>query len=293
MITRAPSRASAMAVSLPMPLLPPVITTVFPCMRDSCEVGGCFVEGTVRAASSVRSEARCTSKKRPSSDALRTTLRDYFHGLMTPEVDPRVTQTTVSRARPGDGCCVRWAPTGCSASVGPSEYGGQGRPATDQFIFFDEAQRAQAPLPFVTLNTVGPTLIEYGTDEQKQAFLPAHPRGRDRVRDRLQRAGRRHRSRVVDDTGGARRRRSGSSTGRRSSRRAPNERRLRLAGVPHRSRSQEAPRHLDHHRARRRRPGSVRHRSSPSATRPPPRRTTTRCACRWQRRRRRERAAGS
>jgi alkylation response protein AidB-like acyl-CoA dehydrogenase len=54
----------------------------------------------------------------------------------------------------------------------PKEYGGQGRPATDQFIFFDEAQRAQAPLPFVTLNTVGPTLIEYGTDEQKAFFLP-------------------------------------------------------------------------------------------------------------------------
>jgi alkylation response protein AidB-like acyl-CoA dehydrogenase len=54
----------------------------------------------------------------------------------------------------------------------PVEYGGQGRPATDQFIFFDEAQRAGCPMPFVTLNTVGPTLIEYGTDEQKAAYLP-------------------------------------------------------------------------------------------------------------------------
>ena len=54
----------------------------------------------------------------------------------------------------------------------PEEYGGQGRPPTDQFIFFDEAQRAQAPIPFVTLNTVGPTLIEFGSDEQKAEFLP-------------------------------------------------------------------------------------------------------------------------
>jgi hypothetical protein len=53
----------------------------------------------------------------------------------------------------------------------PKEYGGQGRPATDQFIFFNEVQRARAPFPFVTLNTVGPMLMRYGTDEQKEFFL--------------------------------------------------------------------------------------------------------------------------
>ena len=54
----------------------------------------------------------------------------------------------------------------------PTEYGGGGRPATDQFILFDEAQRANCPMPFVTLNTVGPTLIKFGNDNQKQRFLP-------------------------------------------------------------------------------------------------------------------------
>ncbi|MDA8343722.1 MAG: acyl-CoA dehydrogenase family protein, partial [Actinomycetota bacterium] len=54
----------------------------------------------------------------------------------------------------------------------PEEYGGQGRPATDQFIFFTEVQRARAPFPFVTLNTVGPTLMRYGSAEQKAFFLP-------------------------------------------------------------------------------------------------------------------------
>ena len=33
-------------------------------------------------------------------------------------------------------------------------------------------QRAHAPFPFVTINTVGPTIMAYGTEEQKARFLP-------------------------------------------------------------------------------------------------------------------------
>ena len=54
----------------------------------------------------------------------------------------------------------------------PKEYGGQGRTPLEQLIFYDEAQRAGVPMPLVTLNTVGPTLMRFGTDEQKEYFLP-------------------------------------------------------------------------------------------------------------------------
>lgn len=54
----------------------------------------------------------------------------------------------------------------------PKEFGGQGRSIEEQFIFFDEVQRAGLPFPFVTVNTVGPTLMKYGTEEQKARFLP-------------------------------------------------------------------------------------------------------------------------
>jgi alkylation response protein AidB-like acyl-CoA dehydrogenase len=54
----------------------------------------------------------------------------------------------------------------------PREYGGQGRGAIEQLIFLEEAGRAGAPIPLVTLNTVGPTIAQFGTDEQKQRFLP-------------------------------------------------------------------------------------------------------------------------
>jgi hypothetical protein len=36
----------------------------------------------------------------------------------------------------------------------------------------DEAARARAPVPFLTINTVGPTIMRYGTGEQKAFFLP-------------------------------------------------------------------------------------------------------------------------
>ncbi len=42
----------------------------------------------------------------------------------------------------------------------------------EQFIFADEIQAIGFPLPFLTLSTVGPTLREYGTEEQKQYFCP-------------------------------------------------------------------------------------------------------------------------
>ena len=54
----------------------------------------------------------------------------------------------------------------------PKEYGGQGRTPAEQLIFYDEAQRAGVPMPLVTLNTVGPTLMRFGSDEQKAYFLP-------------------------------------------------------------------------------------------------------------------------
>jgi len=54
----------------------------------------------------------------------------------------------------------------------PKEYGGQGRSEIEQFVFFDESMRARAPVPMLTVNTVGPTLMHNGTEAQKEFFLP-------------------------------------------------------------------------------------------------------------------------
>ncbi len=54
----------------------------------------------------------------------------------------------------------------------PTEFGGKGRTAVEQFIFFDESMRAGAPVPMIMINSVAPTLMEFGSDEQKAEFLP-------------------------------------------------------------------------------------------------------------------------
>jgi alkylation response protein AidB-like acyl-CoA dehydrogenase len=54
----------------------------------------------------------------------------------------------------------------------PTEYGGQGRSAIEQYIMFDEVWRAGVPFPFVTVNTIGPAIMRFGNDEQKARYLP-------------------------------------------------------------------------------------------------------------------------
>jgi len=54
----------------------------------------------------------------------------------------------------------------------PEDYGGRGASAIDQLIFTDEAAAAGVPVPFLTLHTVGPTIMRFGTAEQKARYLP-------------------------------------------------------------------------------------------------------------------------
>jgi alkylation response protein AidB-like acyl-CoA dehydrogenase len=61
----------------------------------------------------------------------------------------------------------------------PKEYGGGGATPYEQLILFTEVQRAGAPFPFVTVNTVGPTIMAFGTPEQKQRYLPGILAGED------------------------------------------------------------------------------------------------------------------
>ena len=94
----------------------------------------------------------------PEQEALRDELREYFAELLPREVRDGMGDT--ARAAPSSAAsCARWVPTAGSGSAGRRSTAARVGPPTDQFIFFDEVQRAQAPFPFVTVNTVGPTLM--------------------------------------------------------------------------------------------------------------------------------------
>ncbi|HEX4777057.1 MAG TPA: acyl-CoA dehydrogenase family protein, partial [Acidimicrobiia bacterium] len=104
--------------------------------------------------------------------ALQQELREYFARLMSPE--RRAALGSGNEAfGPAYRDVVRQMGNDGWLGVGwPAEYGGQGRSPLEQYIFFDEAQRAGVPVPLVTLNTVGPTLMRFGSDEQREHFLP-------------------------------------------------------------------------------------------------------------------------
>ncbi|TDJ16622.1 MAG: acyl-CoA dehydrogenase [Deltaproteobacteria bacterium] len=104
-------------------------------------------------------------------EALRLELRAYYDKLLTPEIREGLHQGKgvgeVMRA------VVKQMGTDGWLGIGwPEEYGGQGRSEIEQFIFFDESMRAGAPVPMLTINTVGPQIMKNGTDEQKRFFLP-------------------------------------------------------------------------------------------------------------------------
>ena len=123
----------------------------------------------------VRIEDPTTKNLELSADqrSLKGELRDYFTGLAA----------QAEHGDPGpEGSRDRHGPTyqklirqmGADGWMGigwPKEYGGHGLSEVEQTIFANEAQRADVHLPAVTLQTVGPTLIKYGTQHQKDLFL--------------------------------------------------------------------------------------------------------------------------
>ena len=101
---------------------------------------------------------------------LRAELRSYFAALISPEERRAMTR---ERHGPVFREIVRRMGRDGRLGVGwPAEYGGQGFGGIEQHLFVDEAARADVQLPSVTLQTVGPTLQQFGTPDQKAFFLP-------------------------------------------------------------------------------------------------------------------------
>jgi alkylation response protein AidB-like acyl-CoA dehydrogenase len=103
--------------------------------------------------------------------AFRDELRGYLARLVTPELLDEMRGS--EGGSPGFRRALRQMGADGLLGIGwPKEYGGQARGPIEQYIFSDEVQRSGFPLPFLTLGTVGPTLMAYGGAEVKTEILP-------------------------------------------------------------------------------------------------------------------------
>lgn len=111
----------------------------------------------------------------PDQESLQNEIRSYFASLVS---EDDAVSLLSDRHGPVAERIVRQLGADGWLGVGwPKEFGGRGFGPLEQQIFESEAVRASIPLSSVTLQTVGPTLLRYGTDEQKQHFLPGILRG--------------------------------------------------------------------------------------------------------------------
>jgi alkylation response protein AidB-like acyl-CoA dehydrogenase len=109
----------------------------------------------------------------PEQKALRQEIRSYYRELFTPELRRAFDEEHEEMGGPVFREIVgRMGKDGWLGIGWPTRYGGQGRTPIEQFIFWDETYRARAPLHIIPVNTIGPTLMQFGTDEQKAEFLP-------------------------------------------------------------------------------------------------------------------------
>ncbi|HWI42530.1 MAG TPA: acyl-CoA dehydrogenase [Nocardioides sp.] len=107
--------------------------------------------------------------------AQKARLRSYFGGLAEEFGhldDPSVVEGAWDRHGATYQRLIRRMGDDGQMGVGwPKEYGGHGLGEVEQTIFANEAHYNDVHLPAVTLQTVGPTLIRYGTEKQKDMFL--------------------------------------------------------------------------------------------------------------------------
>src|SRR5512139_2795075 len=108
----------------------------------------------------------------PEQRRFRDELRAYLARMMTPALVAELAEGGEGGGPEFRRAMKQMGRDGLLGVSWPREYGGQARSAVEQFLFADEVQAAGFPLPFLTLNTVGPTLREYGTPEQSRSFCP-------------------------------------------------------------------------------------------------------------------------
>ncbi len=116
----------------------------------------------------------------PEAEEFRAVIADWLHDnlpsgwsepgfSMTPEEKKAFNEQWTAKLFEGGWICASW----------PAEYGGKGLTLLQQVVLTEEFARAGAPLrgDFFGDTLVGPTILQWGTEEQKQRFIPGILKG--------------------------------------------------------------------------------------------------------------------
>ena len=114
-------------------------------------------------------QASRTPDDSPSLDAYRAKARDWLARTAIPDL-PLEHAERFRTARLWQRMLFEAAWMGIDW---PRKYGGQGLSVRHRIVFWEELVRARAPYPIglIGLDVVGPTIIKYGTDEQRKRFI--------------------------------------------------------------------------------------------------------------------------
>jgi alkylation response protein AidB-like acyl-CoA dehydrogenase len=114
----------------------------------------------------------------PEQEQFARDFQDYLRTHMTPELIADLDKEIAYSESPLCMEFIRQMGRDGWLGVGwPKEYGGQGRSPIEQHLFYEIAHYERAPMPVLPLNTVGPALMRFGSEEQKKEFLPRILRG--------------------------------------------------------------------------------------------------------------------
>jgi alkylation response protein AidB-like acyl-CoA dehydrogenase len=107
-------------------------------------------------------------------EAFRQEVRDFLTAALPEDLRHKM----VERRHLGKEEIVHWQrilnARGWAVPGWPVEYGGQSWSPTQRYIFQEEMALAHAPEPSpFNVNMIGPVIARFGSDEQKQRFLPA------------------------------------------------------------------------------------------------------------------------
>ncbi len=111
----------------------------------------------------------------PEAEAFRAEVRSWLEAnlpadwsdkesSMTPEEREQFNAQWTKKLSEGGWICASW----------PTEYGGRGLSIMESVVLSEEFARANAPMraDFFGDTLVGPTILQWGTEEQKRFFLP-------------------------------------------------------------------------------------------------------------------------